>query len=264
MTYRVLEGAEEQKVIDAVKARLPELAKIGDISRWEKGWGENLAAYKASGDPRDLRPKYIRESLPLRRYGRFIVCDDPDTEMKWYEGLREQVASAWLADSKYIFEYGSGSAHNLAWLKKRFPEAKLVGLDWSWAAVELAQRVGAVGERFDFFDPVVPNFPAKSAALTIGALEQTGLRWKAFISELVEAKPAICVHIEPMMEWYDPSNPVDATAIAVQARKGFWVGFWPWLKARRREGKVEILEARRSGHGSMMIEGYNVIVWRPI
>jgi hypothetical protein len=178
--------------------------------------------------------------------------------------MREKIGDDYLDGHRMIWEFGCGSGHNLAWLKRKFPDTKVTGLDWSWSSVELARRIGVDARRFDFFNPVIPDLGEHAAVLTIGALEQTGNRWKGFMMEMLQAKPGICVHLEPMREWYDRDNIVDASAIAVHAAKGFWTGFWDWLKAKRRENKVEILEARRTGFGSLMVEGYNVIVWRPI
>src|SRR5512139_2128144 len=261
MLMRELTDAEQQAIIDDINARIPTLAKVGDISRWERGWSENLEAYKQSGDVADLRPKYIRPNQPVRWMGRFGQPIDPDAEFKWYEVFRARVVERWLTAKTIscVWEFGSGSGHNLAYLKPLLP---VVGLDWSWAAVKIAETI-AEGRRFDFLNPVLPDMQGK-AVLTVGALEQTGARsWTPFMEELLLAKPEICVHIEPIVEWYDENNPVDATAIAVHHAKGFWVGFWDWLRARRREGKVHIHEAKRTGFGSIMVEGYSLIVWSP-
>jgi hypothetical protein len=57
-------------------ARIPTLNCAGTKDRWEKGWGENLEAYKRSGDIADLRPKYIRTGQPLRLNGKFVMPGD--------------------------------------------------------------------------------------------------------------------------------------------------------------------------------------------
>ena len=268
---RVIEGHEEAALIADIRRRIPLLPKVGDLARWEKGWAENWEAYSQSGDPADLRPKYIRPSQPMRLHGRFVQPVNEDAEWEWYDAFRASLFVKWLHGCKSIWEFGSGSGHNLAWLRNlnsqpdyglSFP-TNLVGLDWSWAAVKIADAIDT-GRRFDFYNPVLPNFPAQTGVLTIGALEQTGARsWLPFMEELLLCKPFVCVHVEPIVEWYAPANPVDRTAIEVHEAKGFWVGFWEWCRARRREGKIEILEAKRTGVGSLMIEGYSVIVWRP-
>jgi hypothetical protein len=261
---RDLSPDETQVVIAYIRQRIPKLPKVGDLSRWEKGWSENLKDFRGSGDVADLRPKYIRPNQPIRYNGRFVEPAADDAEMLWYEDFRASLAKQWLINRPEVWEFGSGSGHNLAYLKTVMPEARLVGLDWSWAAVEIADEIGE-GRRFDFYNPVIPDFHDRAVILTVGALEQTGLRkWVPFMEDLLLARPSLCVHVEPIVEWYDPGNPVDATAIAVHEAKGFWVGFWDWLRARRREGKIRIREARRTGFGSLMVEGYSVIVWEPV
>jgi hypothetical protein len=259
---RVITGAEEAILIEDIRKRLP-LPKVGDVTRWERGWTENWEAYSQSGDVADLRPKYIRQGQPMRLHGKFVMPVDEDAEWTWYQEFREKLFDRWFRKSGEILEFGSGSGHNLAWMHESLC-VPVAGLDWSWAAVKIADTIDT-GYHFDFYNPVLPNFRPRTGVLTIGALEQTGgRRWTPFMEELLLAKPSICVHVEPIVEWYDPANPVDKTAIDVHEAKGFWVGFWDWCKARRREGKIEILEARRTGVGSLMVEGYSVIVWRPV
>lgn len=261
---RVIEGDEEAKVIADIRARIPTLPKVGDLARWERGWSENWEAYSKSGNPDDLRPKYIRQKQPIRYNGRFVWPQDDDAEMKWYQGFFPSVIRAWLKDCSAIYEFGSGSGHNLACIKRMFPKIRTVGLDWSWAAVTIAQSIDH-GTHFDFYNPVISDFPPRFGVLTVGALEQTGgTKWLPFMEELVAARPAICVHLEPIVEWYDPRNPVDQTSIEVHDAKGFWTGFPEWCVSMRRQGKIQLLEANRTGIGSIHVEGYSLIVWRPI
>lgn len=262
--YRVIEGDEERALIADLYERIPTLNKAGTVDRWEKGWRENLEAYRKSGDACDLQPKYIRKQQPMRLYGRFVMMDDPDAEANFYEKWREAVCAHFLSKCERIYEYGCGPGHNLAYLKKRFPEAKIHGLDWAWSSVEIAEAVAHDGQRVDFFNPVVPDFPSNSGVLTVGALEQTDRDWYDFMEQLIIARPAICVHLEPILEWYDPDNPVDETAIEAHKVRRFWRGFWRWLEEQRSYKRVQILQARRTGVGSLWIEGYSLIVWRPL
>lgn len=261
---KVISGEEEEAVIADIRSRLKTLPKVGDIERWERGWTENLEAYNRSGLHSDLRPKYIRPGLPMRLYGRFVKPLNHDAEWIWYETFRDELVRRYLSKMLTVYEFGSGSGHNLARMKAMDLKQSIIGCDWSWAAVKIADAIDT-GTRFDFRNPVLPNFGPHTGVLTIGALEQTGHRaWTPFAEELILARPSVCVHLEPIVEWYDQGNPVDRTAIEVHEAKGFWVGFWDWCRAKRREGKIEIMAARRTGVGSLMVEGYSLIVWRPL
>lgn len=265
--HRVLEGDEEQAVINDVMARLYTLNCAGTKDRWEKGWRENLEAYKRSGDIADLRPKYIRPNQPVRLNGKFVMPEDPDIEAKWYQRFFADIADKWLAPHDEIWECGCGSGHNVATLARAFPSKRIVGADWAEASgkiiVELNKRYHNVWPSFlDFFNPS-PEDAEGAAILTVGALEQTGKNWRPFLEWVLHARPEICVHLEPVLEWYDPLNPVDRTAILAHKARGFWEGFYEELRRRQGMGEVDILHTERTGFGSLFCEGYSQIVWRP-
>lgn len=269
--HRVIEGEEEAAVIADLMARIPTLNCAGTKERWERGWQENLDAFRKSGEVADLRPKYIRGNQPVRLNGKFVMPEDPDIEAKWYEWFFAQIIQRWTLDCDEIWEYGCGSGHNVATLARAYPNKRIVGGDWSKASgeiiIELNKRYrNAWPAYIDFFDPM-PEYPRDAAvatALTVGALEQTGTRWQPFLDYLLAARPKRIVHIEPILDWYDPHNPVDATAIAAHKARGFWEGYLGALSNLHHEGKIMIEHTQRTGFGSLWIEGYSVICWRPI
>jgi hypothetical protein len=59
----------------------------------------------------------------------------------------------------------------------------------------------------------------------------------------------------------DPANEVDALAIAFMQKRGYTSGLLPWLL---NDPRVEVLHVERTGFGSLMIEGYNLIAWKPL
>ncbi len=268
--HRILEGAEEQAVIDDLMARIPTLNKAGSKERWEKGWKENLEAYRKSGNIHDLRPKYIRANQPVRLNGKFVMPEDHNIEAKWYHWFFTQIAQKWLADAEAIWEFGCGSCHNVATLARAWPDKTIMGLDWSQASIDICSelydrgRKNVYGMPFDFFDP--PKFygVGDRVMLTVGALEQTGTRWGPFLGFLLAAKPRRVVHIEPQISWYDPRNPVDVTAIEAHKARGFWQGYYAMLMDLEAQGIVKIEHKERTGFGSLWIEGYSQLIWHPI
>ena len=228
--------------------------------RWQAGWSENLAEFRKTGDIKALEPKYLRPSKYLRLNSQFIEPVDPMFERNWYRVFRGWFARRYLSQYDGIYEFGCGSGHNLAFLAQEFPDKMLCGFDWSPAAVEIARELANVfpnilgGERFDFFDPYgAYGWPPNTAVLTIGALEQTGTRWRPFINFLRRTRPAMCFHIEPMLGWYNPNNLVDWTAIKIHEARGFWSGF-----------DVFPLHKHRTGFGSLLLEGYSQFHWSPM
>ena len=103
-----------------------------------------------------------------------------------------------------------------------------------------------------------------AVVLTVGAMEQTGKIWRPMLDYLLAAKPKRVVHIEPIVEWYDHNNPVDQTAIEAHTARGFWSGYPTAIWDLERDGKVRVEHFERTGFGSLLIEGYSQLVWRPL
>lgn len=232
-----------------------------NTERWQKGWTENLEEFRKTGDISALEPKYLRPAKYLRLNSQFIEPLDPMFERNWYRVFRAWFARRYLKDFDCIYEFGCGSGHNVAWLAREFSDKLIFGFDWAKAPEEiltLAQKQQTnicVGGHFDFFDPPrAYDWPPNTAVLTIGALEQTGLRWRPFLEFLQRTRPAACFHIEPILDWYDPKNLVDWTAIKIHETRGFWQGF---------VSEVKPFYKHRTGFGSLLLEGYSQFHWEP-
>lgn len=260
--YSVLTGKEREAELSAILFRYHagHFSKVvyGDKARWDKGWGENLAEYLRTGDGETLIPKYILRHAPMRLFGDLVRPVDPRFEFNWLRVYQE-----WLFEQfrpfDAIYEFGCGSAYNLALLHERYPEKTLVGLDWSQPAVDICTKLGIEGRRFDFFAPHDTEILPNSAVLTFGALEQTGGKAGAFVHWLKAKKPALVVFSEPIVEWYDKGNVQDALAIAINDKRNFLTGLPGMVK--RLGG--EVVRERRTGIGSILLEGYSQLWWKP-
>ena len=265
-SLQILEGDEEAKVIAQVREIIAQKPRARDVAHWERGWKENLEVWHATHDIDALRPKYIRPGLPLRHNGRFVMATDPDFEWRWYKKFREQISDRWLADSHEIMEIGCGSGHNIAWLKARYPGKHILGLDWSPSAVQIASEVADGGVLFDMLNPPPDKWSSlrNTTVLTIGAMEQTGRLWGPMLNWLIACKPKRVVHIEPILDWYNPDNIVDLTAIEAHQARGFWTGYIDALIKLMDEGRIEVENTQRSWFGSLLCEGYSQIIWRSL
>jgi hypothetical protein len=231
-----------------------------NTGRWQKGWQENFEDFRRTDDLKALEPKYLRPAKVLRLDGQFIEPADPMFEANWYSVFRGWFAWRYLSGFDHIYEFGCGSGHNLVFLAQEFPGKHIHGYDWADASFRIIDRLRSHfpnigGGRFDFFEPhTLQPFMPNSAVLTIGAMEQTGTRWRPFLEFVRRSQPAMCFHIEPMLEWYDPANLVDYTAIKIHEARGFWRGF---------ANEVVPLGGHRTGFGSLLLEGYSQIQWSP-
>ncbi|WP_413204342.1 class I SAM-dependent methyltransferase [Rhodospirillum sp. A1_3_36] len=274
--YRPLDREERDKVIlgllQRVERRDFSIVENRDKSRWEKGWAENLCAFEESdGDLAALAPKYWKEGLPLRLWGDFVMPLDPDFEPDWFRIFTQWYFSTYLSGFETILEFGSGSGINVPTLAAMFPETRVVGLDWAQSAVDIVNGLRrhfgdrVEGRPFDFFEPdydldILPG----SAILTVGAIEQTGTEFAPFLNFLLEKRPSRVVHIEPIIEWYDPGNLVDYTGIRSQEVRNFLKGYPEALNDLERQGRIRILKTKRANFGSIAHEGYSQIIWEPV
>lgn len=271
-SYEILYGPEKERVVVDILQKIDsgELTLAGEKSRWDVGWGEAFKDYLNSGDINDLTPKYIRPGKPLRLCQNLIIPKDPLFELNWYNIFRRFIFDTWFAIADNVYEFGCGTGHNLFALAKIHPDKKLFGLDWTTASStiisEVRRRTGwdVTGRQFDFFNPDYDfKLQVKSAVFTLGALEQTGMDYVPFIEYLLAQKPQICVHIEPIIEWYDPNDLVDYTGIRFLEERCYWSGFPGYMYELRDKGLIEILHEKRTFFGSLFIEGYSQFVWKP-
>ena len=122
------------------------------------------------------------------------------------------------------------------------------------------------GRQFDFFAPDDSlHVPEGAAVFTFCALEQVGSRFVPFVDFLLRKRPGVCVHLEPIFEFYRPdANLADHLAAAFHRARDYLNGFHTHLEKLAGEGRIRILDARRLGFGSLFHEGYSVVVWQPV
>lgn len=273
--YRVLAGEErDQAVLEVLKrvdsGQFTTAGKEGR-GRWEKGWAENLEGFRKSGrDLSELVPKYIRPQQAIRLDQNYVMPLDPNFELKWYEIFQRWLFTTYFQETKVVYEFGCGSGINLAALATLYPDKRYVGLDWAVASKEIVDEMAQAygwhmkGHLFDFFHPDKSiKIEEGSTVFTVGALEQTGRNHEAFLDYLLEMSPGLCVNIEPIVEWYDEDQLVDHAAIKFHRQRKYWEGFPGRLKQLEEEGKVEIVKAKRSYFGSLYLEGYSQLIWKP-
>jgi cyclopropane fatty-acyl-phospholipid synthase-like methyltransferase len=262
-------AAEHERVRAALDGPLP-VSGPQRHAAWEAGWGDILARYAASRDLADLEPHYFRKpSRVMRVGGRYVRPRDPRFEASFVDVLQTWLAARWLFDANTIYEFGCGPGHNVAAFARLLPGRPIVGLDWATPSQQLLRLVAEAtghpisGRRIDMFapDPELLLQPG-SAVVTIGAMEQLGERHDAFLAFLLRQPAAICVHVEPLHELYDPNDPFDDVARRYAERRGYLRGYLPRLRSLAREGRIELLEVRRH-LGSEFHDGWGSLVWRP-
>jgi hypothetical protein len=274
-SFQQLHGRERDQVILEVLRRLEgDSQKIGAPERrevWEKGWREALTEYVGSNfSPSKLVPKFIRSNQPARLNRNYVLPTDPNFELHYVEVLREWLFREFFAEIDEVHEFGCGTGFNLISLATIYPDKKLFGSDFVPASVEIVSKIAEkmrlrISTRlFDMMSPPEDyQLKAGSGVFTFGSMEQLASRFEHFLSFLLDRGPRICVHVEPTVELYDETDLFDFLAIRFHRKRGYTEGYLPRLEQLAASGRIELMRKVRLNFGSLMMEGYNLIVWRP-
>ncbi len=275
--YTEFSSAELDSLLIKIVSTLinPSIQQSGEhrIVEWEAGWGENLELLLRNPSNLELIiPKYFSKYSAVRWRGKFVR---PISEKFEYHSLcitQDWLFDKYLRDVSAIYEFGCGTGHNLLRARQVNPTASLFGLDWAIASQRVINCIAASGidlniqgRRFDYFEPDY-SFALRSgsAIYTVASLEQVGSRWDKFLDYVIQKKPKVCVHIEPIAELLDASNLLDFLSIEYFKKRNYLSGFLIGLRHLEADRKIKIHCAKRTYIGSLFIEGYSVVVWSPI
>jgi hypothetical protein len=273
--YEVLTEPERDKVmLNVLKKIETDQQIIGAPERqatWEKGWDENLQDFINSGyDLNKLVPRFIRPNQAIRLNQDYIMPANTNFELDYYSVYRLWLFRKYLHDFSSIYEFGCGSGFNLAVLARLYPEKNLHGLDFVSPPVDLVNKMGGkygwkmTGHLFDMLHPDQNlKLDKNSAIFTIGVIEQLASKFEPFLQFLLQNSPALCLHVEPTIELYDENNMVDYLAMKFHRKRGYTEGLLPRLRELEAQNKIEIFKVKRPFFGSLYMEGYSYMVWRP-
>lgn len=242
------------------------------LKQWEKGWGQNLLQLKEQKSFEAISPKYFGKYPINRLKQEFVKGVSTDYEKNMLYMILDYVFDRYLREVDYIYEFGCGTAHNLIKTREVNKKANLIGLDWSTSSqkiIETMAKSGLIqniqGYNFDFFKPNKQiKIEKNSAIYTVAALEQIGETFKPFVSYLLQNKPKICIHVEPIAEVLDEKSLIDNLSIKYFKKRKYLNGYLTYLRDLEKKGKVRIVEVKRTYVGSMYIEGYSIIAWKPL
>jgi hypothetical protein len=264
--------AEADTAIAARKFRV-----VGDeagIAVWEKGWREVADQVRSAPhvDIETLKPQYFHLGVPFRLLGEFV---HPDTDyFEYYAGIavRRQLMAHFLEGTGALLELGCGTGINLLLAADLFPKATLAGSDWTRATLDILEALGKAKGRpiasvlYNMLDQSGrENLPitGDTDVLTVHALEQLGPRAAEVIEFLIAARPRRCLHLEPILEFYDPADPFDAVAQRFHLARSYLQGLVPALKKAEAMGRIRILGERRVRLGNGYHDAYSYIAWSP-
>ena len=248
---------------DKKKVAVPERTEV-----WENGWSENYEEFKKTLDLSCLTPKYF--NITECRYNQeFVKNDGYAFNDVLHRIVRRYIFYRYMSDFSDIYEFGCGTSANLVDLARIYPNKRLHGMDLTYASGKIIKLLNEnlgyniEGRQFDFTKPDFSlDLKENSCIYTFSALEQTYDLWEPFFEYLIEKKPKLCVHLEPIEEFYDDNNLLDYLALEFHRKRHYLKGFYTKLQEFEKEGVIEILEKRRLYYGSCNDECSGFIVWR--
>ena len=265
---------ELEQVVEAEVAKVLPTAGASRQPDWEAGWAQNLRKYLKSNNDEDLVPGYFEKSKWIRLADEFYEVQDPATEALALSFLVDFVLAniSSTLDFSRINEFGCGTGFHAQRLAAMNDGLRVTGYDWAGSSQEILHAVAVAknlenlrGRRFDFFHPDQSvDLSDEDLVLTIAALEQTGDEFGPFLDFLLAKSPGVVVNIEPIAELLDTSSNLGRLSVDYFRKRKYLSGYFDKLVTLESEGAIEILHAGRSGIGSLFIEGYSVVIWKPI
>lgn len=278
LQYSVLQGQERDAIVQGIENRISSsnlrVAGNNDNEVWERGWGEIHDKIRTQGfSPAILRPQYFDHHRIMRFDGDYIDGNDANFVYEYDQLLRRIVFARYLRGAKKVVELGCGTGTSQLLLAGILPQAQLTASDWAKPSQGIVREISSYLKRdikpvcfnmltLEGFDDL--GIDHASIVLTVHALEQLGSGCEALLTKLVAVKPQYCLHLEPVAEFYDESNPFDDRALRYHRRRNYLNGWLTRLRALQAEGKVEIMEERRLGFGDRYHEAYSIIQWRAL
>lgn len=251
-----------------------DLPVVGEhrLAEWEEGWEENLEAYKRRHDLESLIPGYHGKHRLLHWKQRIIRPLVPYFDYRIHCLIVDWAIETYLCHVNAIYEFGCGPAYHLLRARRYNPKARLVGLDWAKASQSIISEIVASGietnlegRNLNFYEPDYSlDFALNSGILTVASLEQSGKRFRPFLQFLLEKKPAVCVHLEPIDELMDQGHLIDRLSVLYCRKRNYLNGFLTRLRQLQDQGKVKIHREQRTYTGSFFIEGHSLVVWSPL
>jgi hypothetical protein len=273
LRYEVVENLfrQEKYLVDVINVLTSDIEFSGKhrLSSWESGWEQNLEEFNSSGDYSKLIPKYHGKKKYVRWKKQIIKPLVDFFDYKIHICILDAIIEKWIGDTKHFYEFGCGPAYHLLRTSNVFPEISYYGLDWTENSQKIIRSINEkfdkniTGKRFDFFNPDDEvEINSNSLVVTVAALEQTGENYKKFVEFLLKKKPSLCINIEPMSEFLEKDNLLDLLSIKYFEKRKYLKGYYDYLLQLEKEGRIEILDSRRTFAGSYFIDGHSLVVWR--
>lgn len=257
LKYDKLHNNEQILLLDDIYNEIDKgFAVTGETMRpkWAKHWEE--VSRQISGDSQeDFRPRYDNH-LIFRLNGQYVGSNDPLFEFKINSHIRKKLFECVPAQDT-VFDFGCGSCLNAKLLPNHY-----VGMDWADACGNILQQINPSHQfiRYDMLHPHKLNELNihDKTVITTHALEQLGTDFVPLMEVILNSRPRLVIHLEPIYENYTDS-PLDLVAKKYHESRNYLRGLLPYLQ---NNAQVEIIESYKIQFGTRYHDGYSVVKWR--
>ncbi len=218
-----------------------------------------------------MMPLYFRRNQSFRLFQNFIHTDNYKFDFELRAIILRNYFKYYLEKFEDIYEFGCGTGINLIEVCKLWPKKRIHGLDLTKSSSSIINilhdkfSLNIDGQAFDFTNPDTNyHINADGAVYTVAALEQIDDKWSLFLDYLLREKPAIVLHLEPVLELYEEDNLIDYLAIKFHKKRHYLSGYYSKLLELEKNGKIQMLDSHRTYVGNLNDESYSLIAWKPI
>jgi hypothetical protein len=237
------------------------------VDEWNKGWNQNLEKFKHSLDLEDLIPHYFKKYDLFQLNSSIKKALSENIELKILRMIIGEISVKYLNNVDQVYEFGSGTNHNLIEINRWIKHKKYYSLDWAESTGEIANILRSElnypieFQKFDFFNPDFNlNILDKSAILTVAALEQVGENYKEFINFIISKKPSLVILIEPFgMDF--KNDYFSYLKLLYRVKRNYPITLLQYLDSLEKTQKIKIRCRINTGVGSKYINPYQIVIF---
>ena len=273
LLYEALDANElRDYIVNYINVLSSNLTQCGEarICDWETGWKENLEEFKKTLNPNSLIPKYHKKNNIARLNKQIIKSYSKDFDYHLHSFFVDALLLEHILNYDKVFELGCGTGYHLFRLNEYCPSKMYYGGDWSVASQAVVGECSEVlktnnikGFNFNYFNPDYSIDIKDSLVYTVASLEQVGDNHGKILEFLINKKPGLCVHFEPIHEVLNEENLLDYLTIQYFNKRNYLKNYLTTLRDLENQDKIRVLDVRRLYYGSKFIEGHTVIIWKP-
>lgn len=275
LKYRNVNRSERDSIINSIidKINSDSLRISGSNNNevWEKGWGEILNKIKDKYDPKKLMPQYFDHHKIMRLDGDYINEISDNFVYKYDQIIKKIIIKKYANNSSSLIELGCGTGNGTLLACNVLEKGvKITASDWSENAVQILKEIAKnekreiVATRFNMlnlegWDDL--NVKSDSTIISFHALEQLGNKYHLLLDNL-QKKKCLCVHLEPIQEFYYNDNLFDNLAKQYHKKRNYLGKYLTDIENLEIKKKAKIFEKKRIQFGDRFHEAYGLIVWK--